>query len=261
MKIHFPRKDRKIISWAVVIMAYLEDADFPEDDDGSVNGVDVITVPLGRGQTAADLPDRHAPVGDAFLEGHVDIDHDRPVEDNVAIWQVDVLDDQLRRRRAIEVVPFELESHVDDITFDDGVTQSGLGPGDAGKARPVGTAGDEADVLLFPADRPDFFYNSPGQGKDGPAVAHAIRLESGQFGNEAQRHLRRFQFLVDVDQGDVVSCRHVSGGIVQQALAQGLDILGLDGKACCHGVAAELDEQVLGVLQGFVHIETTDAAA
>lgn len=45
MKIHFPRKDRKIISWAVVIMAYLEDADFPEDDDGSVNGVDVITVP------------------------------------------------------------------------------------------------------------------------------------------------------------------------------------------------------------------------
>ena len=109
MKIHFPRKDRKIISWAVVIMAYFEDADFPEDNDGSVNGVDVITVPLVRSQTAADLPDRHAPVGDAFLEGHVNIDHDRPVEDDVAAWQVDVLDDQLRRRHAIEVVPFELE--------------------------------------------------------------------------------------------------------------------------------------------------------
>ena len=53
MKIHFPRKDRKIISWAVVIMAYFEDADFPEDDDGSVNGVDIITVPLVRSQTAA----------------------------------------------------------------------------------------------------------------------------------------------------------------------------------------------------------------
>lgn len=49
-------------------MAYFEDADFPEDDDGSVNGVDIITVPLVRSQTAADLPDRHAPVGDAFLE-------------------------------------------------------------------------------------------------------------------------------------------------------------------------------------------------
>ena len=64
-----------------------------------------------------------------------------------------------------------------------------------------------------------------------------------------------------MDQGDVISRRHVGCGIIEQALAQGLDILGLDGKACRHGVAAELDEQVLGVLQGFVHIEATDAAA
>ena len=116
-------------------------------------------------------------------------------------------------------------------------------------------------MLLFPADGPDFFYHRPGQGKDGPAVAHAIRFQASQFGNEVQRHLRRFQFLVDVDQGDVISRRHVGCGIIEQALAQGLDILGLDGKACCHGVAAELDEQVLGILQGFVHIETADAAA
>ena len=99
MEIHFPRKDRKIISWAVVIMAHFEDADFPQDDDGSINGVDVVAVPLGRSQTAADLPDRHAPVGDALLEGHVDIDHDRPIEDDMAMgrwtsWMTSCGDDR-----------------------------------------------------------------------------------------------------------------------------------------------------------------------
>ena len=44
MKIHFPCKDRKIIDWTVVILANFEDADFPKDDDGRVNGMDVVAV-------------------------------------------------------------------------------------------------------------------------------------------------------------------------------------------------------------------------
>ena len=160
MKIHFPCKDRKIIDRAVVILAHFEDADFPKDDDGRVNGMDVVAVGLRGCHAAPDLPNGHTPFGQEFLQGHVDI----------------VLNDQLRRRRSVKIIAFELEGDVDDIAFDDGIAQVRPGPGNAAQTNLMRTADNDANVLLIPSDGPDFFDGQIPQGKDGPAVSHAVRL-------------------------------------------------------------------------------------
>ena len=176
MKIHFPCKDRKIIDRAVVILAHFEDADFPKDDDGRINGMDVVAVGLRGCHAAPDLPNGHAPFGQEFFQSHVNVYHDRSVEGDLLIQDVDVLNDQLRRRRSVKIIAFELEGDVDDIAFDDGIAQVRAGPGNAAQANLMRTADNDANVLLVPSDGPDFFDGQIPKGKDGPAVPHAVRL-------------------------------------------------------------------------------------
>ena len=125
----------------------------------------------------------------------------------------------------------------------------------------LAAAQDQPQVLFIPADRPGFVDRTALQGKDGTTVAHAVGLQLAQLVDQRQGNIIGPQFSVHGQLRDIIFFLHMGRRIVYQALAEVLDAVGLYGKSSRHGMAAVLNQQVVGILQGFVHIKAGNAPA